>query len=295
MSKVGEKRKSDSQDKASKKRKDKEDASLGNMYEARNHFFTWNHKDKDMEYIKACGEKLKNWARGRKNLKIMFQLEKGDKEGTYHHQGVISSTKSPIWDGTLKRKFKGIWLQKCKSVKHAIKYCSKMDTKAGKIFNLGFKIIKDPLEGKEYYPWQKDVKTIVESEPDDRHVYWIWDKNGQNGKTHFPKHLAIKFPELKLLYVSGDGKDIKFAVAKMDPKVVVWNVAKAEERIGYVTVEQVKDGIFFVNKYESGQFIGNPPHIIIFANRRPEKWKLSADRWKIYRINDKRELIEDVY
>ena len=38
---------------------------------------------------------------------------------------------------------------------------------------------------------------------------------------------------------------------------------------------------FFSGKYESGMVRYNKPHVIIFANCRPDIEKLSKDRWKV--------------
>jgi hypothetical protein len=49
-------------------------------------------------------------------------------------------------------------------------------------------------------------------------------------------------------------------------------------------MENVKDGLFFSTKYESGMVRYNPPHVIVFANVPPDVTKMSADRWVIKEI-----------
>jgi len=40
-------------------------------------------------------------------------------------------------------------------------------------------------------------------------------------------------------------------------------------------------------KFETGLKVFNPPHIVVLANFPPREEKLSADRWKIYKIKNK--------
>jgi len=46
-------------------------------------------------------------------------------------------------------------------------------------------------------------------------------------------------------------------------------------------MEEIKNGIFFSNKYKGKMCLFNVPHMICFANFGPEKEKLSNDRWVI--------------
>jgi hypothetical protein len=56
----------------------------------------------------------------------------------------------------------------------------------------------------------------------------------------------------------------------------------------FSTIESIKNGIFFNPKYESGECIGPPPHVVIFSNCLPPNLaNLSKDRWKIRRIRNK--------
>ena len=66
---------------------------------------------------------------------------------------------------------------------------------------------------------------------------------------------------------------------------IVFNLTRAGyDKIDYVALESVKDGIFMSGKYESGMVIYNCPHLVVFANLPPHRDQLSEDRWKIYQI-----------
>ncbi len=246
----------------------------------RNWFLTWNNYDADSIGV------LLNLAQV---IKYQIQEEVG-KEGTPHLQGVMVFSEA-VRFSTLDRacKKKCIWIV-CKKLAAAVKYCSKVETASGKSWTQGFKVpgakAVDPLEGKELYPWQKDIVAMVCSVTDPRKVYWFWSEEGNLGKTWLAKHLALKHGAI---VVGGSHKDAFFAIAKRVSKdgpdavkVVVFLLSRSKgNRISYTGLEQIKDGLFFSSKYESEMCIFNPPHVIVFANVMPEVSQLSSDRWVI--------------
>lgn len=62
-------------------------------------------------------------------------------------------------------------------------------------------------------------------------------------------------------------------------------VRDAKEYVGYGVIEQLKNGILFSPKYESGLKRFDIPHVFIFANFLLEDGKFSADRIKLYELN----------
>jgi len=44
--------------------------------------------------------------------------------------------------------------------------------------------------------------------------------------------------------------------------------------INYTGIEEIKNGLFASSKFESKMYVGNRPHVVIFANAAPEpvKW-----------------------
>ena len=50
-------------------------------------------------------------------------------------------------------------------------------------------------------------------------------------------------------------------------------------------LEEIKDGNVASTKYESTILELNTPNIVVvFSNERPEKRKMSSDRWSVYHI-----------
>lgn len=220
--------------------------------------------------------------------KYVFQEETGEK-GTPHLQGVVRF-KNARYLGGLKKLFGDkIHWELCKDWNAAVTYCSKDETRSGKICSKGIpKPIVDLLDTYFKKYWQKHVIEIVQRPPDDRTIYWFTDVRGGAGKTTLAKHLCLRY---EALYISGGVKDMKYGVASWleehgEIRTIIMDLCRTkEEFVSYEGIESVKNGIFFNTKYESKMVIFNSPHVIVFANFLPDLAKLSKDRWKLYDID----------
>jgi len=216
----------------------------------------------------------------------VFQAEIG-KEGTNHLQGYIEFVKRDRPKSLFN--IDQIHWEKCKSPKASIAYCSKSDTSTGQRWtNLN---LPKPLKIiTELYQWQKDIVEIIKKEPDNRSIYWYWESVGGIGKTQFCKYLVVHH---NAIILGGKGADCKYAIIKYEekhgvyPELIIYDVSRStNDYISYDSLESIKNGLFFSNKYESAQVIMNSPHLICFANEEPDTSKMSADRWKIYNIGE---------
>lgn len=221
--------------------------------------------------------------------KYLFSEEVGE-SGTPHLQGYIQS---PV-KIRASEKFKNDRIHWEKANGSKLKndlYCSKQGVE-----HTNMNVTRDPIMGKELYWWQKDIMEIVAKKPDDRKIYWYWEKKGCSGKTSLAKHLCLKYGAI---YVSGKAADVKCAIAELvkagkDVSSVIFGVPRtAEDYMSYAALEEVKDGIFFSGKYESGMVIYNSPHVIVFANFAPDRKKLSEDRWVVVNIDEDPEGVYD--
>jgi len=264
--------------------------------EVRSLFFTYNNPKK------AEKAELEAWFKGRKNMSYIFQEETGE-NGTPHLQGVFKSSSS-IKFSTLKKLFPRIHWEKTKNWKDAVKYCSKEETRTGKIYKSDdIKItvkrkIKDPLEGKELYGYQEKVLNILKKEPDERKVYWFWEENGGVGKSALVKHIYLKNTD-RMIIATGKGNDVRNQInyhingnekLKLEPKeldIAILDISRTvEDYVSYEVIEQIKNGLLYSGKYEGGMCAFNSPHVIIFANFEPKYDALSSDRWRVYNIDE---------
>lgn len=244
-----------------------------------NHFFTFNN------YNNVEGgdplqvyEKLKNHP---KVLKFVFQEETGE-GGTPHLQGNVICKPKQACRYTEFGLPKQVHWEKTRNTEKAMEYCQKEDSRTGKTYSWGFpkplKIITD------LYPWQKELLDLTQTEPDDRAVHWIFETVGCTGKTAFIKYMIHHHNAL--VCSSGKHADIINFIFNSDmdqSNVVFFTLSRSDKgKISYSALEAIKDGLISNTKYETGQKIFNPPHVIVLANYPPDKPEnLSEDRWRI--------------
>lgn len=245
---------------------------MGNTRRSRHFTFTLNnYTEDDITFIKSYFDGY------------TFQEEK---VSTKHLQGVGSFKNARTWD-SVKKAIPKAHIEVCKNLKASIEYCSKNDTRIGGVWSTHKVIVKDPLADKELYDWQKEIIKLVKTEPDDRSIHWYWSEKGGIGKTSFIKHQLIN--NKNATYVSGKAGDMIYSLSTIleeNPLIntVYMNIPRCVEHISYNGLEQIKDGLIFNSKYESGYKLFNPPHIIIMANIEPNLYKMSEDRWVVKKI-----------
>jgi len=54
-----------------------------------------------------------------------------------------------------------------------------------------------------------------------------------------------------------------------------------ENYIPYKFIEQLQSGLLYSGKYEGGDCVFNPPHVMCFANFMPVFCAMSNDRWRV--------------
>ncbi len=219
----------------------------------------------------------------------IFQEETGDK-GTPHLQGYIKF-KSKVRPLSIFKSTSFHW-EKTRDIKRSIAYCQKEDTRTGKVFSKGIKIIK-PLKcikTEQLYDWQKSIVALVQDEPNDRHIHWYWETVGNVGKSAMVRYLCIKHDAI---IVSGKSADIKYQIKmyvdkhNTGPDIIIYDIPRtAENYVNYGALEEVKNGLFASNKYESSMIIINPPHFLCFANFEPMYNCVSLNRWKIHNLGE---------
>ncbi len=219
-----------------------------------------------------------------------IQEEEGP-EGTPHLQGVLTFRSPKKWS-TLRNHVKAYW-KPCRNIHAAKNYCTKLASRAGKQWIRGFNIkghVNDPLEGKTLYAYQRELLEIIKSVPDERKIYWYWSNKGCIGKSCFVKHVVLKHGAI---VVGGKHKDAYYAICQRvaknkDMDTVIFDLPRSQgNKISYVAIEGIKNGLFMSAKYESQMCLYNPPHVIVFANEAPDQSQLSRDRWIVkYLDND---------
>jgi len=243
-----------------------------------------NYTDDEIIYISSICSKFCKYA--------IIEKEIGE-SGTPHLQGYFEF-KTKMRPCSVFVKCDRIHFEKAKGTReHNNIYCSKDDNI---VISIGrpkpIKIIQT------LYDWQKKIEELILTEPDDRSVYWFYDKKGNIGKSAFIKYCIVKH---KVLFCSGgkmsDIMNLVFNQNMDECNCVMFNIPRANEGfVSYSALESIKDGMVCNTKYETGVKIFNSPHLICFANFPPENMqKLSADRWIITNLGEPELESDDEY
>lgn len=186
-------------------------------------------------------------------------------------------------------------VEKCKDIKASKEYCEKEESRApgASPFCIPYSVQRERHVGlAEMRPWQKELERSLSSKADDRQVWWLYDTVGNVGKTAFTRHLATRTGHNVMAVTGGTEKDLACALKLSientgeEPSVVILDIPRsAGNAVSYKFVEEVKNGMFFVGKYESSSMLLEYKlHVLVFANERPDETKLSGDRWKVGEI-----------
>lgn len=211
-----------------------------------------------------------------------YQMESGEETGYIHYDGCFS-LKSKEYFNTVKNLIgqNDVHLEQPINWKACVAYAQKMDTRIGGPWNHNSVWIKTI---QHLLPWQEELHTELSQEPDDRKVIWYCDWEGGTGKTSFAKYMAVHHHATVM--TNAKSNDIAYGLPD-HPKIVIFNLTRSsQDHINYEAIEAIKDGLIFSGKYESKTKVFNSPHVVIFANKLPDKQKLSADRWDIREMGE---------
>lgn len=183
---------------------------------------------------------------------------------------------------------------KAKTDALAIAYCFKDDTHPhGSLrWAKGCKVPKPiaVITNEEMVTWQRQLIEYVKRAPDVRRTLWIWSTTGGVGKTRIAKYLAVK--EGAMVF-NGKGADVFNGIIQWHekkgewPEIMVMNVPLvSKDYVSVTALEAIKDGMFYSGKFEGGQCLMNPPHLIVFANTPPPYDKMTENRFIELRVDD---------
>lgn len=258
----------------------------------RNYCFTWNnYTEKDIDTIIENSKTL--------GYDYVFQKEIG-KNKTKHLQGILMFSNCVSFK-KLKTLYPKPHWEITRNKRASILYCSKKDTRDGTGVFSSIKIQEEKKTKRErileqyndikWYDWQEKILKIVEGKKDNRTIHWVWDEQGNKGKSFLAKYLYCKY---KCIIGGGKKNDVLNQVKiwqeeneDEDPDIILLDISRTnKDYINYEIMEMLKNGLAYSGKYEGGIILFEKiPHIICLANFGPDMDKLSLDRWKIYNLN----------
>ena len=119
---------------------------------------------------------------------------------------------------------------------------------------------------------------------------------GNEGKSWFQGALLSKYgyDRAVQLDICSKPSDIYYILSRRPLQTIdvfIFNDARSQDDVSYIVLEQIKDGCASSTKYCSRMLNFRIPNIVIvFSNRRPDRGKLSEDRWLELFITSKGEL-----
>lgn len=236
--------------------------------------------DTEADFLKHTKHTITSITRKHKHV---FQFEKGTENERLHCHCYIYFYNAVNFKW-LKDTFTNGQIEQVRSIPNAIKYCSKDETRVDGPYCFGITLPKKLKLIEELRDFQQDIIDEIDFD-DDRTINWYWDTDGGIGKTALAKYICTKY---NAIYLGGKANDCKYAVSQWknkDDLIVIFGFPReAENYVSYRALEEIKDGIFFCNKYESEMVIMNSPHIIVLANFEPDTETLSKDRWNIRQL-----------
>lgn len=225
-----------------------------------------------------------------------FQLERGEEKteknpnGYLHYQGCMRLHKKQRWSSVLKLFPRGTELCPTISVEGAVEYCRKEETREGGPWTKGVEEKKRVwpvvLRARpvEWRPWQRTVLDYAASPPDERTIYWVYDKHGGAGKTTLGHELCRSYGGIP---VNGKLADV-LCMASEKPSRLYLVVAPRDQKsedFPYHAMEMLKDGLWMKGKYEVAVVQREAcVHVLVISNCPPVTERLTADRWVVLSV-----------
>jgi len=226
--------------------------------------------------------------------KAIIAKEIGEKNGTPHLQIYLEYKHPQTNERIAKIIKKGFWFQNAKGTDtENDTYC---DKEGRDIWRHGFEKkttmqekIKKRIFEREYQDvkwkdWQANVIKYFETN-DPRKILWVYDQEGNKGKTFLRKYLCLT---REVLLFDGKKDNIlnqlkqKCIDEDKEVKYILGDVPRAgREYMQYPLLEQLKDGHVYSGKYEGGEIWLDNPHVCIFANFEPDYRTMTEDRWEV--------------
>lgn len=197
---------------------------------------------------------------------------------------VISDVVKEILDGKEIDRTESIYILNSKKIHEVV-----AEIRAEKHKKKRIEEIADP------YGWQIKALEVIKDQTD-REVCWFYENEGCKGKSRLSEWLVLNSNYIKLSSISSMNR-IAHMIHRNEVPGVIFDLPRSNSDndksiISYSTLEQLKDGVLFSDRYEGISVSIPVPKVIVFSNFPPDKDKLSVDRWCVFKIvND--DLIEE--
>ena len=235
--------------------------------------------------------------------KFVYQWERAPTTGAEHCQGYLNTSKryfpgakgecKPLAKQLSALGMKGVTVKVASnSGKEILKlYAMKDDTRiAGPWADRPIYLGKALSCMKMPFLWQTEIIELIKSEPDDRTIHWIDDGEGRVGKSKLCKYLRTK--RMCSRIPLGTATQLKTNVIAFGPSRcyvidLPRTLGSSEKMADLISaIEEVKNGwVVSAMHGKCHELLMEPPHVIVFSNMPPPRAMMSADRWKVAKID----------
>lgn len=138
-------------------------------------------------------------------------------------------------------------------------------------------------------PWQQELLDILAGPVNDRHVIWICDKVGGQGKSVLARYIEDYMDGVMLTQMGGarDTATILENEGDLSGRPIIIDLPRqAQDKDIYSPIEMMKNGRMTIIKYQGGKLRWRPGHLVVMANFEPDRTKWSTDRYRLYDLVD---------
>nr|AIH07616.1 replication associated protein [Cotton leaf curl alphasatellite] len=126
--------------------------------------------------------------------------------------------------------------------------------------------------------WQLRLKTLLDRDPDDRTIFWVYGPDGGEGKSTFARDL---YRSGTWFYTRGGSADnVSYQYIGQLGNNIVFDIPRdKKDYLQYSLIEMFKDRLIVSNKYEPLMApLINCIHVVVMSNFLPDFEKISVDR-----------------
>lgn len=144
--------------------------------------------------------------------------------------------------------------------------------------------LKEEYKNVIWKEWQQDLLNYIEQDTDKRKIRWIYEEDGNTGKSYMTKYLTLH----KDAYIITGGRKEDILYAYDGQPIIILDLPRdfknTEKQYIYEVMEILKNGQYLSTKYQTVMKTFKIPKIIVMANFSPDYTKLSKDRYDVINI-----------
>lgn len=134
-------------------------------------------------------------------------------------------------------------------------------------------------------PWQRDLCSILDLDPDDRTILFYVDEEGNKGKSWMCRYLLQTRPNETQLLGVGRVTDIAYMIDAEKSIFLIDCERSASQFLQYRVLEQIKNRLVTSTKYLAAmKVLRHPSHVVVFMNEDPDRTALSEDRYFVQEL-----------